>query len=1805
MSDSQPPKRPPPRRRSALRMKLQRTTTFRVKRKKQSEGTNLRTEAVNFMSKILNVPNLDPDRVRWCDTVLLMNLLNCIYPTSQIKVVETTLDQLIISENTNTFQNTLVRDFSYDRRMLFNIIGVMENRDNDKTNLAKSILFLKDIISIFGSKRCKTEEIRTIHIFEGDIECVLGINENEEITENCYKNKFYFEEQGKYRIENEEQMEKRDRKWLNKLIDQTEKNDPNLELPLFLKGFEYELYDYIEKKDEEQKEKRQRQLQTKLRLEQEEKLLREKEEAKYLEKKKIRELKKEKKMKEFNKELAQIDDLDIIKQKEVELLKKEEELKNRENEKKKLFKEKIIQQKLKNLKEKEKLLMKREELVKQTEELQNQKLKVLELQNQQEIQKNEIQLDKQQKLIKIQSQQEQKKYEKLQLKKIKSLDNYSNIESGSNNGSKNKSDTKTENNIKSNLLALNKSKSFSTIEIEKIGISNNHSNNGNNSKSESGSSGIDHKNENEKSRNKLDELKHSDKIRKEEFNKKKIERRKRSKLNQNIQKLSKDEDEKLTSESDIKLKQNQTDLLEHERELSQVQNIEILNNSNKKILLSSDTLNKDSSEISNWKDNTDGKLNKIIDENNGDSFGDDDNIKEGSDSFVDMIGFDSFDSGSDSDTCSSSKSKSESELSSEFKSKPEFEEKDKYENKIKTEVEPIQDKMENRKITDLKKQRSSGVSNSSNSLGVDVLDQESDSESGNEYENEYENENENENEIKSTNTNKVIGKMENQQKMEKVKSVSDSDGFDDSTSNSDFGYEINSKKIKEDTKEENNFNLINDLNFSYMKQSSVSGSDKSLDSSTTLNEENSKNEKLGGNEKVKNGGNGIKGGYGNQNSDSEFNSEATLDSDFGSESGSGSDLKPKFSEESENENENYGIVQSIDKKRNDEQVETISNESVNTLNEEKDYTNENSDENANKENKMKIQGTTKEEEVEKKEFKSKSEDETINIKKQQGGSLFLNETNSVIQKKSNSQSGSEFKSNSGSEFNSNSDTQANSQNEQEPNSGNQNKEMQLGSSFETSSSEEGLSNENENPKLINGFEEGDQFDSSSFSSSNESDNENVKQDKNENVQSIDKENVNGTQNGNGNGNGYGNKNENENEKEKEKENENENGNENDNNEMFQDPKMISEKTKTIPSKYSDKTQEIIEDSDEIESWGRDQNNYQKSPKNNQTEIQKNQYFEETPKSSSDEFFEYNGSKKPGLTKTTYITIIKKKTRIKIKKKANVKSKSKLKPIKKRTNKKKSSSNSFQDQNNIGLPNHKNVEDENFLEQASESTSEGNSSEKNDKYPSLSPNNLLPDSGNLVKLTTKHNKKKKKESKKKSKKKDNKGNKNKKGEKGKKKKKKDQKKNENKEIRWWSENENENEIENEIENNFNQKENKIIKKKTMFAYKQLKKNGIEIIDVRHRKYLKKSTLQSLWIKYKSKQKKFSIFEKCMLLNTFDQWKNIQLNKNNPIEKLLLTEKPYFQFAMVDAIKDTILGGTDFPVNVKKRNEKKYQRGSIILNKNKITIQTKKEILLEKNWKNFLKIGILTCDTIYFCILDSETKTFLQVKGRSLHRNRVLIFLFLIFQLSKGRDPRIGNNFKVKKIDSNYLGTNVLPPLIVPDKRIQKHVTSYKKWRRGIKNKEKTFKEIAFHYFNQKKVNFRIYYLVNRQLPYRSCVLRLTCKGILFLNNDNKSKNSQIIPFLDSFTINKSPKDSKIFLIKNKPTRIKTNPTSLSFSLASTDYLKYKSMAKKRNKSRDRSINRKNKQYFILAATSAEERELIYQCISLFYKQYNRK
>ncbi|KAJ3430232.1 nadp-specific glutamate dehydrogenase 1-related [Anaeramoeba flamelloides] len=403
---------------------------FQVNKLKEEQYTKLLKEALEFIQGVLEDKTITEEQLLSQDGVLILNAMNNLATPMTIHIVPTFFEHQVITENINLYQKILLEFFGYYPQNLWPITGKHSDDFITRLSFIKSIVFVKEVIELFGSKRYTDEPIRKIHIMKGKLKTVKYTGKQKE--NNRFHNDCYDLGEGRHKLPRE--LLKQNRSMYRYLLDvqrsleqmKESKEGTTLDrfkrnsryrrrvkaLPKIAIGSEFDIETLLLDTGGVEEEKRQKkelerkiknksiEEQNKLKKEHEERLLKlkriseevenEKEKEKELEKERLRKEKEEQEEQErLRKQKEEEEQERLRKQKEEERKRKEEEeqerLRKQKEEEERKRKEKEEQEERKRKEEEEE----RERLRKQKEEEDERKRKQKEEDERKRRQKNE------------------------------------------------------------------------------------------------------------------------------------------------------------------------------------------------------------------------------------------------------------------------------------------------------------------------------------------------------------------------------------------------------------------------------------------------------------------------------------------------------------------------------------------------------------------------------------------------------------------------------------------------------------------------------------------------------------------------------------------------------------------------------------------------------------------------------------------------------------------------------------------------------------------------------------------------------------------------------------------------------------------------------------------------------------------------------------------------------------------------------------------------------------------------------------------------------------------------------------------------------------------------------------------------------------------------------------------------------------------------------------------------------------------------------------------------------------------------
>ncbi|KAJ6241340.1 hypothetical protein M0813_23533 [Anaeramoeba flamelloides] len=385
----------------------------------------------------------------------------------------------------------------------------------------------------------------------------------------------------------------------------------------------------------------------------------------------------------------------------------------------------------------------------------------------------------------------------------------------------------------------------------------------------------------------------------------------------------------------------------------------------------------------------------------------------------------------------------------------------------------------------------------------------------------------------------------------------------------------------------------------------------------------------------------------------------------------------------------------------------------------------------------------------------------------------------------------------------------------------------------------------------------------------------------------------------------------------------------------------------------------------------------------------------------------------------------------------------------------------------------------------------------------------------------------------------------------------------------------------------------------------KKQGISIIEPKNNScFYSQKVVPSLIKEYNEYNKSISIFEIFFLLNVYDKWKNIDialLEKKH--QSMIKINKKEFELCFSYAINFSRIGYACLPIRCWDIQNQKETSALIKIDKNNLLIfydsnqnqthnhKTKnsdnhnnnnnkkkkknpnpnpntnlneddddynyfneknqlnnfnKKIIFKSKWDP--KELIIYIDQqsnsklIYF--VDNKNENACLIKTANFKMKYTLIFLFLIYNQSKGKNALIGKNPKIKYIDPHTINTTVLPPSITPKRKISSNFFSFQKIindpnfrssvrkynnNRNYKNFLRLIKKSVLNIWKKRSVNYLVSVVTNREFPFLAGFIKIRTNTISIAMGHAVIKR---FAFNDDFRIEKVKTDPKLIHIKGR-------------------------------------------------------------------------
>ncbi|KAJ3429056.1 pre-mRNA 3'-end-processing factor fip1 [Anaeramoeba flamelloides] len=402
------------------------------------------------------------------------------------------------------------------------------------------------------------------------------------------------------------------------------------------------------------------------------------------------------------------------------------------------------------------------------------------------------------------------------------------------------------------------------------------------------------------------------------------------------------------------------------------------------------------------------------------------------------------------------------------------------------------------------------------------------------------------------------------------------------------------------------------------------------------------------------------------------------------------------------------------------------------------------------------------------------------------------------------------------------------------------------------------------------------------------------------------------------------------------------------------------------------------------------------------------------------------------------------------------------------------------------------------------------------------------------------------------------------------------------------------------NQKNQKKKEIIKTRNVNKQKQ---QGLSLVDPKIDSCLHSQKVMPSLLKY-SKNEKY-LLENFFILNVFNRWKLIDIALLEPsYQEFIKTNKKPYEICFENAIRYARLGSVSLPIRCWDLENAQKSSALIKIDKKRFEIVFAYNINGNNgnDYNNHKRGGLRSAmkskwDPKTFTIYlhkqkNSKLVTFVNHKNEkailiatpSLEIKYIIIFLFLIFNQSNGKDKSIGYNPRVRYIDPQMVNTAVLPNNIKPKRRLREHLVSYNKMfnpnnqyiaNRKPQEERKTLHTALKAYWKRRAVNFLCSVMVNREFPFLAGFIRVRKTGITVGIGNTVMKKFM---FDSEFKIEQVESDDKLIHIKGK-----------KYFLGKLSFLK-----KKKNLSNFEIDDT------LIAANSSQDRNLIITFISYFFE-----
>ncbi|KAJ6237884.1 ubiquitin-like protease 2 [Anaeramoeba flamelloides] len=341
-----------------------------------------------------------------------------------------------------------------------------------------------------------------------------------------------------------------------------------------------------------------------------------------------------------------------------------------------------------------------------------------------------------------------------------------------------------------------------------------------------------------------------------------------------------------------------------------------------------------------------------------------------------------------------------------------------------------------------------------------------------------------------------------------------------------------------------------------------------------------------------------------------------------------------------------------------------------------------------------------------------------------------------------------------------------------------------------------------------------------------------------------------------------------------------------------------------------------------------------------------------------------------------------------------------------------------------------------------------------------------------------------------------------------------------------------------EQKLKKKESKIKLTGTMEFTKTFKESGYHCIEPdKNSPYFDKKCARQVLRKYVKNNQDHNILETFMLINTFDEWKNLSLNAirmGKTFRELLNKEMGVFNRSLVESKRWCRLQTFSYPIKIDNTGNEIFRKGKLWVEKKKLYFTLEGTgVFFEVKWKKKLEILINIKKKNHFLLVNAKGNH-LYLKVSNSHQRRVLILTLLRFLSSKGKDKIIGKNSRAPIPTNEQIDLSVLPPLIKTKKKSRRYEINSNNLK-ILKTKKQVNRFIQAYHLKGKMI-FLIHVVVGKLIPFHPGFFSINQNSItLTLHN----KSSHEFKFSKRIKLEKISQNPRLFeIIIDEKTNKKT-------------------------------------------------------------------